>query len=184
MMHRLGRFLRLTAREKVLLLQATLLLAAVRLGLSIFAFATVRGVLSRLASVRDGQERQSADTASATERAVWAVETAGRHFPSIGTCLYQALAAHVILGRRGCKSNLRIGVKRSAGGKFTGHAWLEKDGNVLIGGAHSTTYLPMPMLNGLDPHVAPQPQSTLGIQWSSDPASTNQDSKLIATRLD
>ena len=183
-MHRLSRFVRLPAREKGLLVQATLLLAAIRLGLSMFPFATVRSRLARLATVGCTRDRQSANGPTDTARAIWAVETAGRHFPTIGTCLHQALAAHVLLARRGCKSNLRIGVKRGADGKFTGHAWLEKDGNVLIGGAHSTTYLPMPMLNGLDPHTASQPQSDLGIQWSNDPASTNQDGKLIATRLD
>ena len=111
-MHRLGRFLRLPLREKALFLKATLLLAAIRLGLSILPFATVRGVLTRLGLIEETTRWQTADV----ERAVWAVETAGRHFPAIGTCLHQALAAYVILARRGCRSNLRIGVRRSADG--------------------------------------------------------------------
>ena len=151
-MHRLGRFLYLPVRDKALLLQATLLLAAIRVGLSILPFARVRGVLTRLASV-EGRKGKLADASTVVERTVWAVETAGRQFPAIGTCLYQALAAHVILARRGCRANLRIGVKRGADGKFTGHAWLEKDGRILIGGEHQPAYIPMPMMNGLDPHT-------------------------------
>jgi Transglutaminase-like superfamily len=183
-MHRLGRFLRLTAREKALLLQAILLLGAIRLGLSLFPFAAVRGVLTRLASVGIKGERQSAADATVTEGAVWAVETAGRHFPTIGTCLHQALAAHVILARRGCRSNLRIGVKRGAGGKFMGHAWLEKDGNVLIGGAHRSTYIPMPILNGLEPYGAPQQHHDSVVQWPSESPSTRHNGESGSTRSD
>jgi hypothetical protein len=179
-MHRLFRFLRLSARDKALFLQTTALLTAIRLGLSLLPFATLRSMLARLAAM----DQQSTGSAAAAARAIWAVETAGRHFPAIGTCLHQALAAHVLLARRGCKSNLRIGVKRGEDGKFVGHAWLEKDGSVLIGGAARGTYIPMPMLNGLDPHIASEPHKDLAIQWSNDPQSSGHDAGLIATRLD
>jgi hypothetical protein len=184
-MQRLVRVFRLPAREKALLVQATLLLAAIRLGLSWLPFATVRGMLARLAAIGNRKDQQSEDSARATERSVWAIETAGRHFPKIGTCLHQALAAYVLLARRGCRSNLRIGVKRSADGKFAGHAWLEKDGHILIGGgAHRATYIPMPMLNGLELHGALEAQQDLAIQWFNDRPSTPHDAGLKPTRLD
>ena len=46
----------------------------------------------------------------------------------------QALAAHVLLGRRGYPTQLHIGVTRGEKGKFLGHAWLEREGAVIIGG--------------------------------------------------
>ena len=46
----------------------------------------------------------------------------------------QALAAHVLLGRRHCPTQLHIGVTRDEKGKFMGHAWLESNGIVIIGG--------------------------------------------------
>jgi transglutaminase superfamily protein len=183
-MYRLGKFLHLPLRDKALFLKATMLLAGIRLGVSILPFATVRSVLTRLALVGIGRTQQSADAAQMVEGAVWAVETAGRHFPAIGTCLYQALAAHVILARRGCRSNLRIGVRRGADGQFAGHAWLEKDGKVLIGGEHRGTYIPMPSLNGLDPHTASGTESDPAFRWPVDHVSTRHDAKPITTRLD
>src|SRR6266540_2459767 len=112
-MHRLRRLAGLSARERLLLLQATILMATVRVGLKALPFA------------------------------------AGRQVSFIGTCLTQALVAHVMLSRRGHPSNLRIGVKRDVHGTFTAHAWLERDGHVLIGGEPHHNYVPMPVLNGL-----------------------------------
>ena len=79
-------------------MQATLMLASIRVGLSLLPFATLRGSAHTARAVGKRGERQPADSSTAMERAVWAVETAGRHFPWIGKCLYQALAAHVTIG--------------------------------------------------------------------------------------
>ena len=147
-MERLSKLL-LLSRNVSLLIQATSLLAAIRVGLRVLPFGTVRTLLARLARTRRGANGQGDGGARA--RTVWAVETAGRHFPAIGTCLTQALAIHVLLARQGCTSILRIGVKRDTDGKFIAHAWLEKDGNILIGGEGHGSYAPMPGLNGLEP---------------------------------
>jgi Transglutaminase-like superfamily len=143
----LSKFVRLPGRDRLLLIQATALLALIRLGLRTLPFETLRKLLGRLA--RTGATRESGDAAG--DRTVWAIEAAGRQFPGIGTCLTQALASHVLLGRRGCKANLRIGVARDSNGEFVAHAWLEKDGVVLIGAGEHRSYTPMPSLNGLDP---------------------------------
>ena len=55
---------------------------------------------------------------------------------------------------------------------------------MLIGGEHRGTYIPMPMLNGLDSHMAPETQSDPAFRWPIDGASTSHDAKLITTRLD
>lgn len=146
-MDRLPRFLRLAGSDKLLLIEAVVLLASIRIGLRVLPFETMRAALGRLA--RSGAGTSGGD--AARDRALWAVEAAARQFPVVGTCLTQALASHVLLGRRGCQANLRIGVTRDATGEFVAHAWLEKDGVVLIGGGGHTRYTPMPALNGLDP---------------------------------
>ena len=63
---------------------------------------------------------------------VWAIETAGRRVPA-ATCLTQALAGMILLGRHGHPSTLRLGVARGPAG-FRAHAWLEANGRALIGG--------------------------------------------------
>ena len=144
-MTHIGKFLE-HRRNWPLLLKAALLMAAVRVGLSVLPFATLRGILRRLAW-RARQVRDAADAA----RTVWAVETVGRHAKFMGTCLVQALAAHVLLARAGHESNLRIGVTRGSKGAFTAHAWLEREGAILIGGDWARHYVPMPALRGLEP---------------------------------
>ena len=148
-LHRIGKFFRLSVTEQRLLLQATILLATIRLGLFTLPFASLRSMLARLAATGNRRDDQGQPASDGVERTVWAVETVGRHFPAIGTCLTQALAAHVMLARRGHQSNLRIGVARNADGKFEAHAWLEKDNVMLIGGNGSSQFTPMPILNGL-----------------------------------
>lgn len=144
-MTRIGRFVE-RLRDWPLLMKAALLMVAVRVGLSVLPFATLRAILRALASGAPGQVPAAVDAA----RTVWAVETVGRHVSVVGTCLVQALAAHVLLARAGHESNLRIGVTRGSKGAFTAHAWLEREGTILIGGDWAKHYVPMPALRGLE----------------------------------
>ena len=131
-MKRLRRFLRLSWADKVLVVQAVCLLAAVRLGLCLLPFETLRKLLARTADGRSASaQRRQIDH---SPKVIWAVGAVSRRFPSIGTCLMQALAAHVLLRRRHYPTQLHIGVTRDEKGKFLGHAWLESNGIVIIGG--------------------------------------------------
>jgi hypothetical protein len=51
-------------------------------------------------------------------------------------CLTQALAARYLLSRGGVPSVLQIGVARH-GSDLQAHAWLEREGGVIIGGEQS-----------------------------------------------
>jgi hypothetical protein len=140
----------LPGKDRVLLLQAFCLLVGIRLALRTVRFAILRNALARLAAVGSASRRPPVND-DEQQRIVWAVRTVGRAFPAFSTCLTNALAAHVLLARRGYLSNLRIGVTRDEKGAFTAHAWLEQEGAVLIGGDWSDGFTPMPALNGLEP---------------------------------
>ncbi len=73
----------------------------------------------------------------------WAVARANRFVPGRGACLHEALAAHVLLRRNGFSPELKIGVRRDEEGEFRAHAWIEEDGEVVIGGtrAEVTSYV-------------------------------------------
>jgi hypothetical protein len=146
-MGRLSKFAFLARRDRSLLVVAIVLLGTIRLGLRVLPFARLRTLLAGLARIRSKEDEVSS---AAPDRAIWAVETAGRQFPAIGTCLTQALATQVLLARAGCESRLRIGVTRNAAGTFIAHAWLEKDGVIVIGGAEHGGFTPMPALDGLE----------------------------------
>jgi len=91
------RFLRLSWADRFLLVQAVFLLTGIRLGLALLPFQTLRKLLARAAK---GRSSIAQGAANQPPGVIWAVGVVGRHFPSIGTCLMQALAAHVMLGRR------------------------------------------------------------------------------------
>jgi hypothetical protein len=70
---------------------------------------------------------------SLEHRLVWSIRRASRLVPR-ATCLTQALALQVLLGRRGYASEIRVGVRRDEEGQFAAHAWLVGADRVLIGG--------------------------------------------------
>jgi len=67
------------------------------------------------------------------------------------TCLAVALVAQSLLMRHGYESSFRIGVRRSEDRAFAAHAWLEREGRVIVGGPQSVvaTYKALPDVEGL-----------------------------------
>ncbi|CAN5807530.1 hypothetical protein BH23ACT11_BH23ACT11_01070 [soil metagenome] len=142
-MNRLRKFLRLPYAERWLLIKAALLLAIVRLGMQLLPFQTLRRLVDRLSKPSG---RLQATDRSSIEEIVWAVELSGRYMP--GTCLTRALAAQILLARRGYPVSLHIGAVREEGEKFLAHAWLETGGRVVIGGHELERYTPLITLKG------------------------------------
>jgi len=123
------------------LVRAWWLLSAVRAGLWVVPFARLRRAVDRAA----GRRRASPSRPSVDE-IVWAVRVGSRYVPA-ATCLTQALAARVMLGREGYDSTLRIGVARAERGALQAHAWVECDGRVVIGQTDTPTrFTPLPPL--------------------------------------
>lgn len=139
-MKRLHKFLHLTSGDRRLLVSTALLLAAVRLGLRLLPFRILQRVLNRLASAPAGSLGANR---SSVDRLVWAVTVASHYVPK-ATCLTQALAAQVLLGRRGHLSQLRVGVAKGEEGQLEAHAWLESQGKVIVGGGELTRYTLLP----------------------------------------
>jgi hypothetical protein len=140
-MESLTRFVALPPAERRLVAAAAGLLGAVRVGLWALPFRWVHGATGTLA-----KPRLREPDGPAVERIVWAVGAADRLVPGT-TCLVRALAAQVLLARRGHASQLRLGVAGGGGRAFEAHAWLEQDGRVLIGGPVEARYVPLPALD-------------------------------------
>lgn len=130
-MRRLNKFLRLPSADRRLLLNSIWLVWAVRLGLWLLPFPTLRRLLAKLSKGTSSQ--MNPDLLS---RVAWAVTVSSEYIPQ-ATCLTQALATKILLGRRGQPAVLRIGVTREEGGEFLAHAWIESNGEVVIGGSGS-----------------------------------------------
>jgi len=136
------RFLRITARERCLLVEAAFLVLTIRLGLWLFPFRAVRWAIDKAAPVTP--VRSGCDPLS-IERIAWAVERVSRYVPA-ATCLTQALAAQVLLRYQGYSPRLHIGVARGPGEPLVAHAWVESEGRVVVGGGRLQRYTPLLVL--------------------------------------
>lgn len=120
------------ATDRGLLVSALCLVSAIRLGLWVLPVRMVGRVLGWVVSRKPGVARDP----SLADRVARAVTRAGRVVPG-ATCLTQALATQVLLERHGLPTRLHIGVVRAGGQAVRGHAWVETQGVIVIGGAMS-----------------------------------------------
>jgi hypothetical protein len=133
-MRRLRKFLALSPMERRLLVEAALLLAVVQLGLGRMPFTMLRRLVT---PGKANGRRPVVDPRAFADHVVWAVIAASRRVPGPTTCLSLALAVQVLLARGGHASRLHVGVLRGTQGEVEGHAWVEADGRILIGGSAS-----------------------------------------------
>lgn len=119
-------FRRLDWPARFLLLEATLVLSGVVVGLRLLRLKRLEKVLGRL------MRKPTAPVELDADKIVRMVSIASRYVPGTSGCLPRALTAQMLLARRGYDSTVRIGV-RKPGDELDAHAWLEIDGRVLIG---------------------------------------------------
>ncbi|AWK88361.1 lasso peptide biosynthesis B2 protein [Azospirillum thermophilum] len=75
-----------------------------------------------------------------------AVEAAARRLPWHPLCLEQALAAAILLRRRGIPCSLCIGVAVGGGRGFRAHAWLTAAGGTVCGGPAAVGMTPLAVI--------------------------------------
>jgi hypothetical protein len=133
-MEELRKIRSLPPEDRSLLWQTAFLIVTLRIALHLLPFWRVNEYLGRRAS-------RSSIQRVAPSRVVWAVRVAAAHIPG-STCLTQALAAKYQLGRSGCNAQLRVGVTIE-NGTFLSHAWLEYEGESILGGEIASRYQPL-----------------------------------------
>ena len=126
-MQRWRRFCALEQGDRWLIGEAIILLGIVQAGLHTLRFATLLRLLTGAKRLRSGARHSQA-------RIGWAIDAAARLI-RVRSCLSDALAADVMLCRRGYQSTLRLGVKKRQQGTVTveAHAWVECDGSIVAG---------------------------------------------------
>lgn len=125
------KLLKLPKADSVLLLEAVLMLGIARLAIIVLTFRRIAPWLG---------VRQSATPAAPLpethvlllKRIGWAVQTAATHLPWQAVCLPQAIAARLMLRRRGFACTLYLGVSND-GAEFKAHAWI-RAGDVIVTG--------------------------------------------------
>lgn len=126
---KLGRFSRLSRTDRILTYEAAVVLWFARLWLAVVPFrkvaeklgtsypaATPKGMLSPTSHEQD----------AVAQRIGEAVKRASKNVPYRAVCIQQAVAAKIMLGRRGIPSVMHFGVGRTEdeNEKIRAHAWL------------------------------------------------------------
>lgn len=119
-----------------------LLVAAIRIALTVLPFAGVRRLVRRWGRRTPRLQRVGSRR---VETIAKAVARASRFVPGT-SCLTRALATHVLLARAGRAPRLRLGVAHGPDG-LQAHAWVETADGVAIGaGAPLLPLVPLPAL--------------------------------------
>lgn len=128
-MKHLNRFRYLPLSEKFGLISAFLLVLVIRIGLWVLPFPLLQKLLSRITLLTFRRERENLEI---VQKIVYFVRAASRFVPR-ATCLTQALTTLVLIRWRGQVADLKFGVLLNENKTLAAHAWLEKDGRIIIG---------------------------------------------------
>ncbi len=110
--------------------------AVVALGVARLLVLTVpiRWIAGRLEQQERGLPVSPAAAEEIAREVGWAVRAAAPKTPWKSACLAQALAGKWMLGRRGVRGTIRLGVAKDADGNLEAHAWLCIGERILTGG--------------------------------------------------
>ena len=124
----LARWRELSGNEKVTFFRAAVCLVIIKISLEILPFSTFRKVFYWFckSGITHEAPTQKIDTT------VWAVDTAANLLPISLLCLPRALATKYLL-REIPSLTLEIGVEINPSKAFEAHAWVEKNGSIIIG---------------------------------------------------
>ena len=126
--HYIGKWNSLSGQGKLIFLKAAVCLVLIKLGLKFLPFITFRKAYHWLCNTNSFQEISQ----EKINQTVWAVDTAANLLPLNLLCLPRALATKYLL-RKVPALTLEIGVEVNPGKRFEAHAWVEKNGSVIMG---------------------------------------------------
>lgn len=126
---KLGRFSRLHPSDRILTYEAAAVMWLARLWLVIVPFRKVAEKLgtSYPATIPKGPLPPASEEEDAVARQIGeAVKRASKNVPYRAVCIQQAVAARIMLGRRGIPTVMHFGVGRTADEReqLRAHAWL------------------------------------------------------------
>jgi hypothetical protein len=117
-------------RHRMMVTLAGVCLCGVRVAL----IGGLRTWMLRSSATSAQRKSCSAETLLAARRLAGAVNAAGNRLPGGASCLCRAITFRMLLRPTDCPSRLSIGVARGSSNSLRAHAWVDVDGEVLIGG--------------------------------------------------
>jgi hypothetical protein len=135
---KLWRFVEIGGRRRGLVVEAALWLLAARIALVAVPFPALARRIGVFVAPSDDRVTHAAHGGSEgdaflAEEIGWATVRAARYVPFKAVCLPQAMAARIMLRRRGVASVLRFGAAKGAQRAIDAHAWLDAAGVQVTG---------------------------------------------------
>ena len=131
-MNKFVAFFRLNIEQKLLLMEAVLLLGISRILLLTAEFKKIAPYLGE--HMKESSNELNELHLSEAKKVSWAVNTMSGHTLWESKCLAQAMTAKRMLNRRKIRSTLYLGVARDEEGQMIAHAWV-KSGDLILTGA-------------------------------------------------
>jgi|AGTN01.1.fsa_nt_gi hypothetical protein len=139
MIGRVRRVAALPAAERRRLAEAVLALAVVKLVLGLLPFR----LAMRCLGLTLGKPSSSGLSSAEALAVGGAVNRVAGHMPFRAVCLQQALAAALMLRRRGLPAEVHFGLARADDGRLHGHAWCLSAGTAVTGVRHAGKFAPV-----------------------------------------
>ena len=137
--------------RRFMVAKAVFALLSIRVALKLFPFAKVYRAVMRRGERLLIRGRKSPDQTSVDELASL-VNSAARYLPRTTSCLPRAMCCQLLLNEAGYESQLRIGVANMPDGHLKAHAWVEREGSVVLGDLPDLiNYRPLPIIETSKP---------------------------------
>jgi hypothetical protein len=134
---KIRRFCRTPPADRRLLVEAAILLGVARAAIVCIPFKHMVPWLAK------NPADPNRDDAVLNQRVSHAITVAARHVLWNSVCLPQAIAAKVMLSRRGFASTLFLGTVRDAERGMIAHAWLDCGGTTVVGEDGKSVVVPV-----------------------------------------
>ncbi len=131
----LGKVFRLNRGDRWLLLRAFAAVGSAWITVRLFPPSVVLRKVSEEIPPRSPRQPQTAG------RIAWAIAVAARYIPG-SKCLVQAIAGRNLLASYGFPGVIHIGVAKDSKNWLSAHAWVEVEGQTVIGG-DTAAYAPL-----------------------------------------
>ena len=126
----LARVAQLGWRDRLLLGEAMLCLTIASLLIALRSFRSVALFMTK------GRKSAEPAPAPAARRIAWALNACANRVPWKALCFQRAVAAHMMLRRRGWGSVINYGIRREDDGALAAHVWA-RSGNVDVIGCEN-----------------------------------------------
>ena len=134
-MSALGKFFKLNSGDRWLLVRAFVAVASAWVKVRLLPPSVILRRVSASIALLPSHQPQTA------ERIAWAITVAASYVPGC-KCLEQAIAGRQLLARYGIAGTIHIGVAKDSRNWLSAHAWVEAEGQTVIGG-DNTMYAPL-----------------------------------------